>query len=243
MCAEHTGNTYDDNYHVIGTGSCFGNTLRCFAVSSDHQGEGLLNEIISHLIDYQYNRGNLHLFLYTKIQSAKFFRDLGFYEITHVDNTLVFMENRRNGFSEYLKKLQSETAKQVPAYEKQLRNSGLKIGALVMNANPFTLGHQYLVEKASSECDFLHVFVVSEDARLDLTIFSRISQALGITARYVGEEPTSQVTGIYNRIMSSGMPETSSITKRLGTESSFPDLHILSCLFFPVCARRKLNRI
>ena len=32
---------FDEEYNVIGTGSCFGNTLRCFAVSSAHQGEGL----------------------------------------------------------------------------------------------------------------------------------------------------------------------------------------------------------
>ena len=34
---------FDEEYNVIGTGSCFGNTLRCFAVSSAHEGEGLLN--------------------------------------------------------------------------------------------------------------------------------------------------------------------------------------------------------
>ena len=49
---------FDEDYHVIGTGSCFGNTLRCFAVSSDHQGEGLLNQIITHLIEVQCARGN-----------------------------------------------------------------------------------------------------------------------------------------------------------------------------------------
>ena len=32
-----------------------------------------------------------------------------------------------------------------------------------MNANPFTLGHQYLIEKASKENDILHLFIVSED--------------------------------------------------------------------------------
>ena len=35
-----------------------------------------------------------------------------------------------------------------------------------MNANPFTLGHQYLVEKASSENDVLHLFIVSDDSSL-----------------------------------------------------------------------------
>ena len=131
---------------------------------------------------------------------------------------------------------------------------------MVLNANPFTLGHLYLTEKAAGENDYLHVFVVSEDAslvpfevrkrlivegtshlhnliyhdtgpyiisnatfpsyfqkddsavieshaNLDLSIFVRIAGALGINARYVGEEPKSLVTGIYNRIMSERLPE------------------------------------
>ena len=36
-------------------------------------------------------------------------------------------------------------------------------GAVVMNCNPFTLGHRYLIEKALQETDFLYVFVVEED--------------------------------------------------------------------------------
>ena len=237
---------FDEDYQIIATGSCFANTLRCFAVSSAHQGEGLLNQIITHLIDIQYSRGNLHLFLYTKINSAKFFRDLGFYEIARVDHTLVFMENRRDGFEKYLASLA------------KTKTGGLS-AALVMNANPFTLGHQYLVEKAASECDSLHLFIVSEDAslvpfpvrkklvlkgishlpnvichdsgpyiisnatfpsyflkdeqaiiqghaRLDLNVFTRIAHALSVTRRSVGEEPASQVTGIYNQIMASELP-------------------------------------
>ena len=237
---------FDENYKVIGTGSCFGNTLRCFAVSSDHQGEGLLNQIITHLIEVQYARGNLHLFLYTKVKSAKFFGDLGFYEIARVEDTLVFMENRRDGFGSYLRNLEKT-------------KTGGKSAALVMNANPFTLGHQYLVETAAAACDTLHLFVVSEDAslvpfavrkrlvaegvahlpnvilhdsgpyiisnatfpsyflkdeaavisghaRLDLAVFTKIAKALNITARYVGEEPTSQVTGLYNQIMAEQLP-------------------------------------
>ncbi|MGN0999496.1 MAG: adenylyltransferase/cytidyltransferase family protein, partial [Faecousia sp.] len=144
---------YDGNDRVIATGSCFGPTLRCFAVSSEHQGEGLLNEIISHLMEVQYARGNTHLFLYTKVNSAKFFADLGFHEIARVDGTLVFMENRKSGFPGFLKNLE------------KTKKDGLS-AALVMNANPFTLGHQYLVETAARNCDTLHLFVLSEDASL-----------------------------------------------------------------------------
>ena len=67
---DYTCVMYDEDYQVIATGSCFKNTLRCFAVRSDHQGEGLLNEIISYLLEIQFERGSTHLFLYTKIKSA-----------------------------------------------------------------------------------------------------------------------------------------------------------------------------
>lgn len=238
----------DEDGRIIATGSCFGATLRCFAVSGDHQGEGLLNEILSHLMEVQYARGNWHLFLYTKVASAKFFGDLGFYEIAKVDNTLVFMENRRCGFLSYLQELE------------KTRKPGTA-AALVMNANPFTLGHQYLAETAAARCDVLHLFILSEDAslipfavrkelvlkgvahipnvlvhdsgpyiisnatfpsyflkdeaavieghaKLDLAVFTRIAQALGVKWRYVGEEPTSLVTGIYNQIMANELPKS-----------------------------------
>lgn len=245
---DYTCAIYDDDYNVIATGSCFGNTLRCMAVSKSHQGEGLMNEIVSHLVQYEYERKIYHLFLYTKCDSAKFFGDLGFYEIVRVDNQIVFMENRRTGFNDYL----SELAK--------TKKDGGKIAALVVNANPFTLGHQYLIETASRENDILHLFIVSEDAslipfdvrkklviegtshlhniiyhdtgpyiissatfpsyfqkddsavieshaNLDLSVFVKIADSLGINSRYVGDEPKSLVTGIYNKIMSEKLPE------------------------------------
>ena len=43
---DYTCVMYDEEYHAIATGSCFGNTLRCLAVSHDHQGESLMNEIV-----------------------------------------------------------------------------------------------------------------------------------------------------------------------------------------------------
>ena len=60
---DYTVGLYDEDYNLAATGSCFGNTLRCLAVDNRHQGEGLLNQVISHLIDYQYRRGILDLFL------------------------------------------------------------------------------------------------------------------------------------------------------------------------------------
>ena len=64
---------YDDDGQMIATGSLFENTLRCLAVDGAHRGEGLMAVIVAHLVQAQLERGNTHLFLYTKIDSAKFF--------------------------------------------------------------------------------------------------------------------------------------------------------------------------
>ena len=37
------------------------------------------------------------------------------------------------------------------------------IGAIVMNCNPFTNGHRYLIEYAANQCEHLFIFVVEED--------------------------------------------------------------------------------
>jgi len=248
---DYTCGMYDGERDLIATGSCFGNTLRCMAVKSSRQGEGLMNQIMTHLMEIQVSRGNTHLFLYTKCSSARFFSDLGFYEIARIDGQVVFMENRKNGFSSYLQKLSGESG---------MVSSQKKCAALVMNANPFTLGHLYLTERAAAENDIVHLFIVSEDvslipfqvrrrlvtegtshldniiyhdsgpyiissstfpsyfqkdmdavieshARLDLAIFAKIAHVLGIGRRYVGEEPHSRVTCIYNQIMEKELPK------------------------------------
>lgn len=56
--------------------------------------------------------------------------------------------------NEYIHKIKSECT-DVP--EKA------KIGAIVMNCNPFTLGHRYLIEYAVARVDFLYIFVLEED--------------------------------------------------------------------------------
>ena len=250
---DYTCAVYDSDYNIIGTGSCFGNTLRCLAVSHEHQGEGLTNKIISHLIQYQFERGNFHLFIYTKYSTYHLFKDLGFYEIVRIKDQIVFMENKKTGFNDYLNELKKNNVNNIDTNKK-------KIAAIVMNANPFTLGHQYLIEKASKENDILHLFIVSEDksivpfsvrkklikegtkhlnniiyhdsgpyiissatfpsyfqkdekdvieshANLDIEIFTKIAKALDINVRYVGEEPYSLVTGIYNQLMIKKLPE------------------------------------
>lgn len=250
---DYTCGLYDDAGSLMATGSCWKDTLRCFAVAPQHQGEGLLNTVVTHLIEFQQQRGNLHLFLYTKSPSVRFFQTLGFYEIVRAGEEAVFMENRRGGFPDYLARLAAETRAALPAGKPG------SAAAVVMNANPFTRGHLGLLERAAAENEVLHLFLVSEDAsdipfpvrrqlvqagtcqlknlvlhdsgsyiisqatfpsyfqkdaasvaaghaRIDLAVFGRVAAQLGITSRYVGEEPYSETTALYNDIMQTELP-------------------------------------
>ena len=66
----------------------------------------------------------------------------------------------------------------------------------------------YIISSATFPSYFLkdEAAVIDGHARLDLAVFVRIARALDITVRYVGEEPASQVTGIYNQVMASQLP-------------------------------------
>lgn len=147
---DYTCGIFDETGNLIATGSCFSNTLRCLAVCMDHRGEGLLKKLVAHLMEVQKERGNDHLFLYTKGTTAKYMK--GFYEIARVEDSLVFMENLPNGFADYCDNL-----------AKSYRE-GERIAGIVMNANPFTNGHLHLIEKAARENDVLHLFILSEEA-------------------------------------------------------------------------------
>lgn len=59
-----------------------------------------------------------------------------------------------NGINEYTEEIRTN-------YPIDYKNS--IIGSIVMNCNPFTLGHQYLIECASKEVDYLFIFILQED--------------------------------------------------------------------------------
>ena len=137
-----------DDGELIATGSRQDNLLKCIAVSDVHQGEGLTGTLLTHLRQDAFAAGHSHLFLYTKPKNKYMFSSLFFYPIAQTKDVLL-MENKQGGIQSFL-----ETLSPVP---------GENVGAAVMNCNPFTKGHRYLIETAAKECDRLYVFVLSED--------------------------------------------------------------------------------
>ncbi len=233
-----------DGDRLVGTGSTYQNIIKLVAICGDYQDQNLLTQLITHLSDVLWNQGKTRVFLYTKPDSAKYFQSIGFKAIVETASVCL-MERGSPSFEEYAKNL------------RQVKVESAQNGAIVMNANPFTKGHLYLVETALEQCEHLYIFVLSDDssefsfedrfrlvklgtehlsnvtvipsgqyqvsqatfpsyflkdqaeeevakhqAALDAKLFSEaIAPLLDIHIRFVGEEPLSRVTEIYNEAM------------------------------------------
>ena len=138
-----------DGDDVIAVGSREGNILKLIAVDEDRRGEDLTATLLTALRKDAFSSGYRSLFLYTKPKNKYTFSSLFFYPVAETQNVLL-LEDRKNGIDEFVASL--------PEYK-----SDGRVGALVMNCNPFTKGHRYLVEYALRECEHVFLFVLSED--------------------------------------------------------------------------------
>ncbi len=146
---------------MIACGGLSGNVLKCIAIAPEKRGEGFVLSVMTQLINAANDRGRKELFIYSTPKNITFFQECGFKLIEECDNKIILMENSKN-----LDKYKNTLLK--------LKKDGEVIGSIVMNANPFTLGHLYLVEQAAKKSDHLHIFVVKEDAS-DFSFIDRIS--------------------------------------------------------------------
>ncbi|MBR5717773.1 MAG: [Clostridia bacterium] len=145
--ADYTVQLTSEDGEILGNGCLCGSILKYIAVDERLQGEGGALKIASELVAEAYRRGITKLFLFTKASNEMLFKGVGFHTLA-ATGEVCFMENVRNGLSRWLGSIE--------------RRSG-RTGAVVMNCNPFTKGHRFLIETASKQVDNLIIFVVSED--------------------------------------------------------------------------------
>jgi len=139
-----------EDEEIIATGSLDGGTIKCVAVSPEHQGEDLTARILTVLLQEAARTGIRHLMLYTKPLNQYLFAPLGFHPVIRTPD-VVLMENRPHGLEDFLQQLPRPHGDAGP------------VGCIVANADPFTLGHRYLVEQAAAECARVYLFILSED--------------------------------------------------------------------------------
>lgn len=270
----------DDDGEMIAGGGLKGNVIKCVAVDDAHKGEAIANTLISHLISHANEEGHSNVMLFTKPKNRQLFESLSFRLLAEAPEA-VLMETGIGGINntvEALKKIkeEGEVCKENNQECKKEEKTNLNIttpqhlnpstpqplttttplrGVVVVNCNPFTLGHRYLIEQAAKQVERLFVMVVREDCSLfayaerkamveqgvahlenvtvidgseyaisqatfptyflkrlddaadtqmllDLDLFRRhIAPALGATVRFIGTEPTDQLTRRYNQLM------------------------------------------
>lgn len=144
---------------IIAGGGLWRDIIKCVAVSDGHQGEALANTIVSHLIARANAEGHHCVKLYTKPQNRQLFESLSFRLLAEAPQAIL-METGVGGIGKYSQALRLISAKrQAAAASATLPQAGV----IVMNANPFTLGHRRLVEQAAAQVGTLYVLIVKED--------------------------------------------------------------------------------
>jgi [citrate (pro-3S)-lyase] ligase len=163
---EYTVQVVNQNNKIVGTGSVTGKILRCFAIDPEYRETDVFSIVMTHLLNYLSEKGVYHSFVFTKPGTSQSFRNLGFKEIERAAPLFVLMEQGVGGLKRYQGYLKRNSFKD---------QEGKKIGACIVNCNPFTLGHLYLIEKAAKQLDYLYIIVVQEnlsvfpfDVRFDL---------------------------------------------------------------------------
>lgn len=137
-----------ENGQLVACGARAGYVLKMLAIAPSHQGSDSLGALVTRLILSGLAAGHETLFVFTRPQHAASFEALNF-RLLAAHGTAALLEHGP-GLDAYLA---AHSAQVIPG-----RN-----GAIVLNGNPFTLGHRHLVELAARRVDQLFVFVVSED--------------------------------------------------------------------------------
>lgn len=139
---------FDGENMLCGGGSA-GHVIKGVAVDSALRGEGQMNRLLSHLYNRLRRMGAANVFVFTRPCNVEMFGDLGFHEVGGTKQA-VLLESSPNGIGDYAEGLAT------------YKGEGVN-GCVVMNANPFTNGHLYLLKAAGKQCDTLHVFVVQTE--------------------------------------------------------------------------------
>lgn len=144
-----------DSDEILAGGGIKGDLIKCLAVSEQLRGTGMMQRLISHLLSIAHSQGCDCVKVFTKPENRDIFESLGFTTLAEAPKA-IFMENGMSGIKAYVNKLRTLHSGKSPQ----------TCGIIVMNANPFTLGHKALVEWAAAQVATLYVVAVKEDLSL-----------------------------------------------------------------------------
>lgn len=138
-----------DENGILASCALVGNVVKYVCVDSSLRQTGWATKLVSQMIEDAFTSGKTHLFLFTSTDKAASFEEIAFRKIAEY-KSIALLECGMKSAKAYAESLEKH------------RHPGVN-GAIVMNCNPFTIGHRYLIEQAAKQVDRLHVFMVKED--------------------------------------------------------------------------------
>ncbi|WIA07832.1 MAG: [citrate (pro-3S)-lyase] ligase [Candidatus Phytoplasma cynodontis] len=237
-----------NNEEIIGLIGRYANNLRCLVVNRKYRQYNIANVLVGFMSKRIYQKNFRDIFVFTKIINLDIFQNMGF-KLIFQNNSFCFLTSRYDLFEDYLNYLSENK------FKSTFDDDGKLNSVIVMNANPFTKGHKFIIQNAIKKSNFVYVIVVKEDVSLftyqqrftmvelgvkylknvrilegsnyiisknifpsyffksqeessveqmylDSYIFSDfIAPRLNVKKRFVGEEPFSKTTLLYNNVM------------------------------------------
>ena len=172
----------DTTDEIVAGGGLKEGVIKCVAVADGHKGEAVANQIVSHLIAHANADGHQCVKLFTKPQNQKMFESMSFRLLAEAPKAIL-METGIGGIRKYSEELRvkSEESNGELHYITSTTPQPVKLhhnntspqhpimppsGIIIMNCNPFTLGHRYLIEQAAQQVQTLYILVVREDCSM-----------------------------------------------------------------------------
>ena len=175
---------------IVAGGGLKGGVIKCVAVADGHKGEAVANQIVSHLIAQANADGHQCVKLFTKPQNRQMFESMSFRLLAEAPKAIL-METGIGGIRKYSEELRVKSEERRVKSEEsngeseerrvkseesnsELHHLNLSTshpimppsGIIIMNCNPFTLGHRYLIEQAAQQVETLYILVVREDCSM-----------------------------------------------------------------------------
>ncbi len=141
-----------DTGKFVGIVAFYRNIIKGLAINQDFQGENITGKLLTWAIEEIKLNGFTNILVYTLPKNVEIFKSFSFNLITKTPSVSL-LERGEPNFNDYISKLNS------------LRNSlsYKTASSIIVNCNPMTLGHLYLIETVSRISEHLFVFVLEEE--------------------------------------------------------------------------------
>ena len=141
---------YDEETdELLACGGLGGSTIQCVAVSPAARSLNLAGKIVTLLLTRASQAGLSNVTVFTKPENKALFISMGFHLVAQAQRAIMLEHDRR-------------ALKRYVDYLTSLQRGGV-CGAIVMNANPLTRGHLYLINRAREQVDHLFIILVADN--------------------------------------------------------------------------------